>query len=280
MAGMLDLLFSWILEVDTTRVQLIIVHDQQDDATSEELHNRLASVHNSEILFIEGHYHAPGIARNAGLSRANGRWIQFVDSDDLPDIGKSLNMISESPPEAEILVGKFSYFDVMNSETYRLEPNRDPKIELALNPGLWRLIIRREILTGHKFGESRMAEDQLFLLEINLFRRNLNFSPESIYRYSTNQRNQLTSRVDVLEDLKIIIPRTFELYSAALKFDKKYVGIFLSRQTLTYLKSGMRINGKIKLLYALFSKLTYKQKIRLFTSVVYVAMHRNKYVFI
>lgn len=66
-------------------VELIFVDDGSDDATPRIL-REFARRSKAPVAIIEQSRAGPGAARNAGLDRATGKYIWFVDSDDVIDL--------------------------------------------------------------------------------------------------------------------------------------------------------------------------------------------------
>jgi glycosyltransferase involved in cell wall biosynthesis len=69
-----------VLEQQLVDVELVVVDDGSSDGTSE----RLAALGDPRVRVVR-HETARGVAvaRNAGIAAARGRWISFLDDDDL-----------------------------------------------------------------------------------------------------------------------------------------------------------------------------------------------------
>ena len=63
-------------------IEIIIVDDGSTDHTPQVL-DQLAALHPEEIRYVVQTNGGPGLARQRGLDRARGEFIQFLDSDDL-----------------------------------------------------------------------------------------------------------------------------------------------------------------------------------------------------
>jgi len=280
MAGRMDLLFSWTERISNNKVQIILVHDKQDERTSVELLNWLAQLQHSNLKLIEGKYNSPGLARNAGIAIANGAWIQFVDSDDLPNIDGSLSLIENAKGTTDILVGRFTYWDSVNNRSWKLVTTQDPKLDLALNPGIWRIIFRRHCALQSQFSHYRMGEDQLFLLENGIFHWDLEFSDLEIYRYTVGHNSQLTAQTWALRELRELIPHTLKAYSRSVAQEEKYVAIVVARQLLTFSKFAFKSHEISRRIYfdLGINHLSVLKQFRIATSLLIIVKNRNKYV--
>ena len=280
MARKLELMFSWIVASPNDEVEIILVHDFQDSETSDELIKFISRISQSNVELIEGEYNSPGLARNAGLELAKGSWIQFVDSDDLPNIEGSLSLIKDAHDNSDILVGRFSYWDPLLNRNWKLITTGDEKIDLSLNPGIWRLIFKREKINKKAFSHFRMGEDQLFLLENEIFNSQLEFSNREIYRYTVGQSGQLTAQSWALKELEELIPRSIDAFKHSKKPEMKYESILVTRQILTLAKHQYKSRelslGKLSRLG--INDLKLPNKIEILKSFTFILRHRNKYV--
>lgn len=205
MAGRLHNLELWISECANLPISLILIHDIQDNGTSSELKKILLDNKDLDIKLIEGKYGSPGLARNAGLKESLAPWVIFWDSDDLPKPQTVIDAIKKAGTKPQLIIGDFS----TNSSNGVREIRHFGKLSnVAMNPGLWRFIIRREILSDVKFCSTRMGEDQIFLLDLIPESRTILFSDEIFYEYFLGNPLQLTSvqrEIDEVEDALILV---------------------------------------------------------------------------
>jgi glycosyltransferase involved in cell wall biosynthesis len=246
-------LSKWLSDLHSSEVQVIIVHDVQDDQTSELLRSILDEIGNPSIRFLEGVYNSPGLARNAGLALVDSDWIWFVDSDDLPNISEGLKVIGSATQSAEVLVGAFRVKILDHHLLKSASKNYGSFESVAYNPGLWRMIFRTLSLGDLKFSEYKMAEDQLFLLEFDFFNRNVEFFENHLYTYFQGVVGQLTSNTVAIREIEQVIFRTIELFIHHHRNEtKKFVAIMLIRQTISLInRSTIReqislINGLVR----------------------------------
>lgn len=203
MAGKLQNLKTWINLIIGTNIKVILVHDFQDIETSKELIEFIDSISTPQIVYLEKHFGSPGLARNAGLTLADTEWCCFWDSDDIPNIEKTIFNIGNSLPGTEIIISNFEIVSGENCTVVNHYSNLD---HVALNPGLWRMVFKTAIVKKEKFLDLRMGEDQIFLLDIDISKRNIEFSKEVTYSYISGTEGQLTnqSNLNSLSALSII----------------------------------------------------------------------------
>ena len=104
--------------------------------------------------------------------------------------------------------------------------------DVGLNPGLWRMVIKREII-NKKFKTFKLAEDQLFLSDLCLERRKIIFSEAFFYTYRKGVQGALTKSIDRLEDLLNSAILTLE----NIKSEKSiFSAILFCKQIISFIK--------------------------------------------
>lgn len=126
-----------VLSQDEADFEIIIVDDGSDEA----IDSRHPTLDRAEVRLIR---HAsnkgPAAARNSGAEVARGRWISWLDSDDLwfPDkLSRQLKHLNQLGAEADnmALGGAFEYFLASNARRLRYPiPSRD---EIQFFGGCW-----------------------------------------------------------------------------------------------------------------------------------------------
>ena len=204
MEGKLQNLQSWVKQCDAT-YQIILVCDSCTDKTLKELQNIQSINPQLNIEILVGEFGSPGSARNKGLTRAEGEWITFWDSDDL---GKPQLLSNELQKYNENLLDAVVFGYEIHSGHKMLKPwtnwPNDPKrcLEMTtLNPGLWRFCFRKSSIGNLIFPNLRMAEDQLFINDFIQKSSRVNFNNTVTYTYFVGVENQLTSNATAIEDL-------------------------------------------------------------------------------
>src|SRR5271155_161031 len=71
-----------VLAQEFSDYELIVVDDGSTDQTAQVI-EQYAAEHSQRIISLRQSNSGPGAARNTGIARATGRYIAFLDSDDL-----------------------------------------------------------------------------------------------------------------------------------------------------------------------------------------------------
>ncbi len=202
LCGRFDQLKSWIVESTGLPLQIILIHDIQDSLTGVELHDFVNKYPSADIQIIEGTYGSPGIARNQGLKLVLSPWVAFWDADDLPRPEVVLSAIRQADSSVEVIIGNF----VTNSGQSMTENQHLCRLEnVAINPALWRMVIRSSIIQGLNFNSCLMGEDQIFLIDLNLGSRSILFSNEIFYEYFRYHPMQLTMNQKSVNEVSIAV---------------------------------------------------------------------------
>jgi hypothetical protein len=238
MAGRLQFLESWLQKVTNYPVEVILIHDQTYVDVGSELQELLRKVNSSKVIFVQGLFGNPGSARNAGLDIAMGAWTAFWDSDDNPNIENICKAVQAADEQDEILIGDFTVFDLKSGAFRPQTRNVDPLNSIAMNPGIWRMIFRREIIGSTKFPSLKMGEDQVFLSYLGIASRKFRFIESIFYQYNVGSSSQLTKSRIALRELPfasgLILDHAIKAPNKEAIFDMQ----LFYRQQITILKKG------------------------------------------
>jgi glycosyltransferase involved in cell wall biosynthesis len=246
MAGKLEKLRSWIEIAAQQDIEIIIVHDKGDLLTGEELKSIIKAIASQRIHFLEGSYQGPGVARNTGKKIATGKFLNFTDSDDLPDTFELLRMCSQLIENRKsVCIGGYK---VVNSNKRRGSTavlgsgfSHVNRIKLIYQTGIWRFVILKEAAQEISFGDERMGEDQYFISQLPLGKREVCFSKSICYTYFTGQESQLTNEANKFVSLR----KTLREMANLPRIQKNQLGVFLLlRMELTLL---MRMQSRSQL---------------------------------
>ena len=252
MAGRLQVLEKWVSEISVNpHIEIIVIHDFLDEATSDELHLICSNLQN--VHLIEGRFGNPGSARNAGLRVSKGKHIAFWDCDDEPNTSNFLSLLKlVEQNNSDVCIASYSVFNevtksISNAPAWSGDFGQDSKT-FALNPGIWRMIFKREILSGIEFNPLKMAEDQIFICQAILESKVITFSDDQIYTYFTGSDNHLTKNWDALQDLLPAMRITKALIQRNVRVDLASVlNLMCARQFISGIKHGS-INTKLRII--------------------------------
>ena len=205
-----------ILQSDCSEIEIICIDDGSTDASPAILH-RYASVNPEVQAYTISHAGISG-ARNYGLAKAKGRYIQFIDSDDklTPDTISSIITVMEREWLDVCFFGAHSFYETPQlKEKYPVyEKNY---IRQHLYPGVrsaaalyedlnchgeWRVcvtmqVFRREFLNryGITFREGIIHEDNLFTFETTVLAQRAMCLPDNFYLRRIREGSVMTQKV-------------------------------------------------------------------------------------
>lgn len=277
MSGRLSEISTWLEKLPQRDLQVLIVHDIQDQNTSLELKSLINSCADSRIVLFEREFGSPGNARNYGLENAKSKWVIFVDSDDIVNLSEVFSIIDHYDGISSALVGQYEIRDRETNQVFKNVSNSDPKLDIAINPGIWRIIFLREWISKLKFSTSLMGEDQLFLLDLGIFAAKIQFFNEVVYTYYKNSSGQLTYNKDAVRQLNLIIPKTLYHLKNSEKSQRRYVSMMLLRQLLTQAKNLEKKTSLnwLALFYSEIKNISLKNCVNLGISALQLAVHKG-----
>lgn len=275
MSGRLENLANWLLEIGSLPIQVIIVHDVQDELTGPELDGLVASLKNSKITLIHKYCGSPGTARNLGLKYALADWVCFWDSDDRPRVPEFLELITRAIEfSSDYCVGSYleissnGYTNNLLSSSRNFEP-----LQLLQNPGIWRMGFSRDFIKNAFFAESRMAEDQFFLCNLDLLNGKIYITEHVVYEYQTNFENQLTSKKTAMDDIPQVLRRLHTLRTTIESPERVFfLDNVITRVSLTGLKKAS-LKTKVEICRMLLRE---KGKVRVQFGVITSKILKNK----
>lgn len=204
-----DTLIEWLGSPESEYFEIILVHDLSDGESNSKYEKYIREYPKSKIILLSGNFGNPGEARNLGLSQASGKWVVFWDSDDFPDLKSQIAVLEKAESEgADVVISDFSTLNDKARDLrrdFRVDSHRNLAAELIARPGIWRFTFRRDILNNKFFTTSRMAEDQVFIAECEIFDLRIVLSNQVTYSYSIGDNAHLVNFKPALEDLSISI---------------------------------------------------------------------------
>lgn len=189
--------------IDSTRQQMlpiefILIHDGVDAETDYEL-EEISRTYRTQLYKTT--YLSPGLTRNVGLEKANTPWITFWDSDDIGYADKLVDAVKRSPTYVNVIMGGFETRLPSGTKKKNL-PNLTRSFSSNfVNPGLWRFIFRKDRIGSIRFIGSKMGEDQIFLVELDILRQETLLVSEIFYCYFINSNTQLSNDKSAIREI-------------------------------------------------------------------------------
>lgn len=154
-------------------VEVILIDDGCNENSFDYNFGKWINVIHQENTGVSG-------ARNRGIKEAHGKYIAFVDSDDMvmPNYVETLLNLIQTHTE-DIIV--FNWLDINTNDVVR-HPN---------NPAVWKAIYKKEILPT--FDETLKArEDYYFQQELNKKELTRYYYDKVLYIYNSGRENSLS----------------------------------------------------------------------------------------
>lgn len=194
-----------VLEQTLQEIEIICVNDGSTDGSKEiiEYFSKL----DGRIKVIDKENGGLGAARNSGFDLATGKYVVFLDGDDLlaPKACEKIYENGERYGSELILLGVWNYYSrfdyadtFQNSHLYLLASEKSPFIisdfpKLMLTHSVWSRAYSREFLQKNNLRnpEQRFAEDMLFSYKAALFSKKISVVSENLYFYRQNRTGSL-----------------------------------------------------------------------------------------
>lgn len=172
--------------------ELIIVDDGSTDDTLEKISKYLT---NNNIQLIKQQNSGQSAARNKAISISKGRYLMFVDGDDIL-LPNSINVLMKGSEDgSDIVEGNYVWFtdiitqDMINdSVTKQLikSYSKEPKFVLTSTGYSWAKIYRRELWETLRFPEGYIFEDVITKFILRRKANQVKFIGVPVYGYRRN----------------------------------------------------------------------------------------------
>jgi glycosyltransferase involved in cell wall biosynthesis len=253
MAGRLQNLESWLSTIQNLDIQVVIVHDFRDSETERQLISILESLNSPKIIFLSGTYGSPGAARNAGLDHVATNFVCFWDSDDLPIPQSIISNLEKCSEDYDVLVGQYVRCSNLPLEKNSVSSLDSSFQDIAMNPGLWRMVFRQDFIASLSFKTMRMGEDQLFIAEVMSLQPRLSFTNTLFYKYFVGHPGQLTRSRDAIIELNDAFREISILRKETSGREFEFNSIMISKMSFTLMKFAIFNDAKFKTFRSLMS---------------------------
>lgn len=204
MSGKMQHLNNWLVDASDYDLEVILVHDIQDEETGAELEETINSLKPNTARLISGCWGNPGGARNAGLETANGTMIAFWDADDLPNLSVVFEALKENKL-SEIVIFNYEVENYLTKTKLQVKCREEDPRFLGLNPGIWRMVFKREFLAGITFPNILLGEDQVLFARALARNPRIEYINKSGYTYMVNFPGQITNSIDIRKKSRIAL---------------------------------------------------------------------------
>ena len=260
-----------------TDYEVIVVNDGSEDNTSATLEE-----YGNKIIIIEQDNRGPGHARNTGIAHAKGKYLAFLDSDDLwfPWTLEKIHQAIQQHALPSILVGSHIDIDTdsdvapVSEKPYQeiiykdyLESVRD-----MLWTGTSATFVRKEVLNGSKiFSPMNInSEDNDFMLNLGTAPGFIYIKEPPLFAY----RRRTDSRVSEIDrsvagSFYLILQENSDSYPGGKKrqTDRWYMLGRHIRQVIDLCVKNYRLKDAWKLYYASFKWNIYSSRFRFIARV-------------
>ncbi|WP_165157711.1 glycosyltransferase family 2 protein [Parabacteroides sp. ZJ-118] len=168
--------------------EVIIIDDCSPDDSFEKIDNLICTTELNSKLIKANTNGGPGVARNIGLSKADGQYICFMDADDYisDDYFESLNEIILNKKPDLIYFGYYHIF----GNTKRVTASSyfsDKDSFIAKSTGaIWRFCIKKSLLSIYPLPSIRNAEDIAIIPLLIGSAKKIEYSDKPLYYYIHN----------------------------------------------------------------------------------------------
>lgn len=208
-------------------IEIILVDDGSPDNCPQLCDNYARG----DVRFVVVHKENGGLssARNTGVKVATGKYIMFLDSDDLydPTMVEILVKLKQTT-DASLVACEFQRFADGTHDYRVIEALHHPESQYSLEGiAYYKKLISRQIdcsvcnklfdksmLEGHLFREGRNNEDYLFLFELHPYIKTVAYTNQCYYRYRIRENSITRSSLN---------PHTFDVLDNIIEIEERII---------------------------------------------------------
>ena len=179
-------------------IEILIINDGTKD-NSQEIIDKYTKKYKNIKSFIKEN---TGLSdtRNYGISKAKGKYIAFVDSDDYIDTTMYEKLYKKAISNNYDIVVCDLYYDygnklIQSSSNVKNDTTNIKEVMINIYPTAWNKIYKKELLENIKFKKGVWFEDVEFIYRLLPSVKNIGVVSEPLYYYVQRQ-GQITSKVD------------------------------------------------------------------------------------
>lgn len=179
-------------------IQMVLINDGSIDK-SDKICNKYKNKYPENIVYINKKNEGVSVTRNLGMKYAEGKYINFLDSDDMWDktaFENAYNML-EKNSDVDMVSCRVKFFDLKNGYhvlDYRFEEGTRivdiNEEEDCIQTFIGTVFFRAESIMKHRFDTNlKYAEDVKFVNDLLLLKSKYGLISNSIYYYRKRQDN-------------------------------------------------------------------------------------------
>nr|PMK56609.1 hypothetical protein BCT98_09395 [Vibrio breoganii] len=242
---------SSLLNQTINDIEVICIDDGSIDNTADCL-NKISKV-DPRLVLIKKDNSGPGASRNLGIKKARGKYLMFVDSDDLLCLDACELLFEEAEAtSSDLLIGKYNPFVTPNEVI--VECNRSSEtIQYTefFTPYLWDKLWNRDFfITNRLYNlEQFYCEDQVSVIKAILSARNINNTNLVFYNYRDNPKSIMNQKLEYRHTLNRMnsLYVTFELIKSNNSTLSMGIVNYLGN-SLFYLLNSPRASDEVKII--------------------------------
>lgn len=231
-----------LIDQDTKyKYQIILINDGSTDGTRDILLD-YSKKYPTNIIFIDQENKGFSGARNVALNYVSGRYITFVDTDDVVTSKFVQSLVKVAyEQDADIVEGSYQVIDVddnvIQSNIHSLNTNVNAFKALYGYP--WGKAYRSSLLNDIQFPEGFWYEDTMQMYRLWPKANKIITIPEIIYRYRKNPQgitNNSKGKVKALDSLYITIRLLEDCNVEHIALDGDLYNFTLSQMAMNFLR--------------------------------------------
>ena len=259
-------------------IEIIVVNDGSPDNSQEIIDKYVKNYPDKVKSFIKENG-GQGEARNFGLTKANGEYIGYVDSDDYVELDMYEKLYNKAKKDNLdiVICGSYSVFEDFTKKVEDLDKiyfDDKNKNSFFGKMAVWNKIYKKELLTKNKltFRSKKWYEDFDFTLNVLSKAKRIDYVNEPFYDYliregSTMNNSNIERNLEILEAFNQVIDNK-KIDKDILEFlaiDHIYISAIVR-----ILRSDARNKEKIKVI----------NKLKMYINDNFSNFNNNKYLYL
>lgn len=250
-------------------VQVIVVDDCSPDA--ENYRESIPELSRPDVEFYSTPYGgSAGRARNIGIEHAVGKWLTFLDADDLlvDNISEVFDRYKDNSSDVVYLQSSSVMSDNLDQQSDRnmfcynfeayFRTGNEQVMRLEFD-ALWGKLIKKDLVVRHNilFDEIKYSNDTFFSAAIGVYAKNIFVAPETAYIVTERHHSLTSGKMKTLDEWYVRYHSALHVQSFFdehnIKFRRYAFADFLllmwGRNQKRFLKEWLKLSIRNKMRY-------------------------------